>query len=82
MNSRIEELAYEAEDYADKMVDAGGEFHQHYTQKFAELIIKGCIEVVDKVYDDQTGMGAKLMRRATPYQEIINEIEEHFGVEE
>ena len=82
MNERIQTLAVQAEDYADSIVDQGGEFHPAYTQKLAELIVKECIDIVDKVYDDQTGMGAKMCRRATPYQEIINEIEEHFGVEE
>jgi len=53
-----------------------------FQRLFMMNIVKECIEVVDKVYDDQTGMGAKLMRRATPYQEIINELKEHFGVEE
>ena len=51
-------------------------------EKFAELIVRECVNIVDKVYDEQTGMAAKMCRRATPYQEIINELEEHFGVEE
>lgn len=38
MNERIQELADQAEDYADSIVDQGGEFHQAYTQKLAELI--------------------------------------------
>ena len=42
MNERIKELAYEAEDYADGIVDEGGEFHPAYTQKLAELIIREC----------------------------------------
>ena len=46
MNPRIQELAYEAEDYADSKVDEGGEFHIHYTQKFAELIIQECVPFV------------------------------------
>ena len=50
--------------------------------KFAELIVRECVNIVDKVYDEQTGMAAKMCRRATPYQEIINELEEQFGVEE
>ena len=50
-------------------------------QKFAESIVRECIEIVDKVYDEQTGKGGKLCSRDTPYQEIINEIEDHFGVE-
>ena len=38
MNERIYELAVEAENYADSIVDQGGEFHETYTKKFAELI--------------------------------------------
>ena len=40
MNERIQQLAYEAEEYADVIVDQGGEFHEAYTKKFAELIVK------------------------------------------
>ena len=39
MNERIQELAWEAEDYADSIVNQGGGFHQAYTRKFAELIV-------------------------------------------
>ena len=48
MNERILELAAEAEDYADSIVDQGGEFHPAYTQKFAELIVKECINIADR----------------------------------
>jgi hypothetical protein len=40
MNERIQELAYLAEEYADSIVDQGGEFHETYTKKLAELIVK------------------------------------------
>jgi hypothetical protein len=46
MNERIFELAYEAEDYADGIVDQGGEFHEAYTQKFAELIVRECVKSI------------------------------------
>lgn len=46
MNERIFELAYEAEDYADGIVDQGGEFHEAYTQKFAELIVGECVKSI------------------------------------
>lgn len=42
MNERIQALADEAEDYADSIVDQGGEFHSTYTQKLAELIVREC----------------------------------------
>ena len=45
MNERIKELAYQAEDYADSIVDQGGEFHQAYTQKLAELIVLECARI-------------------------------------
>ena len=69
MNARIQELAYDAEDYADGIVDQGGEFHQAYTQKLAELIVKECIQAVDNVggYNEEFHMNA---------------IKAHFGVEE
>ena len=42
MNERIQALAVEAENYADSIVDQGGEFHEEYTRKFAELIVREC----------------------------------------
>lgn len=80
MNEQIDEL----------MIQAGARFEFlhgvhyddfHYSE-FARYIIQDCIDMVDKIYHEQTGMGNKLGRRQTPYQEIINAIEEHFGVEE
>lgn len=67
MNERIQELAYEAEDYADSIVDQGGEFHPAYTKKFAELIVRQCIRLCDQV--DIVGA-----------DECIDNIKEHFGV--
>ena len=50
MNERIFELAAEAEDYADSIVDQGGEFHLTYTKKFAELIVRECIKEIEFQY--------------------------------
>jgi len=47
MNERIQTLASEAEDYADDIVDQGGEFHEAYTKKFAELIVRECASFID-----------------------------------
>jgi hypothetical protein len=49
MNERIRELATEAEDYADGIVDKGGEFHETYTKKFAELIVQDTLKVIAEV---------------------------------
>ena len=42
MNERIQELAYQAEEYADTMVDGGSEFHPVFVRKLAELIVREC----------------------------------------
>lgn len=66
MNERIQSLADEAEDYADSIVDQGGEFHPAYTKKFAELIVRECLSYAkDGDLDFMKFM-----------------IREHFGVEE
>lgn len=71
MNERIFELAAEAEDYADSIVDQGGEFHLAYTQKFAELIVKNCAKYVKNTncftYASQADLCAERMKQ-------------HFGV--
>lgn len=53
MNELIQELAYQAEEYADSIVDAGGEFHLAYTQKLAELIVR---EAATLAYDGPRGI--------------------------
>ena len=65
MNERIQQLAWAAEDYADSIVDQGGEFHQAYTRKLAELIVKECCQ---KLEND--GM-----------VEVAMEMKQHFGVD-
>ncbi len=69
MNERIRELADQAEDYADSIVDQGGEFHEAYTQKLAELILLQATDVVYDMLDDNTGA------------EVVVAVKEHFGVE-
>ena len=49
----IQELAYEAENYADKKVDKGGEFHYHYTLKLSELIVNKCVDICNQIYFDR-----------------------------
>lgn len=65
MNERIQDLAYDAEEYADTVVDGGSEFHLIFVKKFAELIIKECAQ---KLEND--GM-----------IEVAMEIKQHFGIE-
>jgi hypothetical protein len=74
MNERIRALAKEAEDYAEGIVTQletvrGGEFHEAYTKKFAELIIRECADIADGLLEDNTG------------SEVMFRIKEHFGVD-
>ncbi len=69
MNQRIQSLADQAEDYADGVVDQGGEFHPAYTQKLAELILLEATDIVYEMLDDNTGA------------EVVVVVKEHFGVE-
>jgi hypothetical protein len=81
MNGRIQILAGEAEDYADSIVDQGGEFHLAYTQKLAELIVAdmhrkviASILITDVVMEENG---------ETPTSEdYIRAINKDFGVEE
>ena len=70
MNDRIQELAYQAEEYADTMVDGGSEFHPVFVKKLAELILQECIDVVD--------VGGEFVSRP----KMVERLKEHFGVEE
>jgi hypothetical protein len=68
MNNRWSEIA---ENCWDEHLIDGWMFDQ---EKFAELIIKECIDICMKKYD--TGL---LMAPQSPW--IANQIKEHFGVE-
>ena len=73
MNERIQALADEAEDYADGIVDQGGEFHPVYTQKLAELLIRECVNTLEFHGFDE----------AIPYIKWMatNKLGHRFGVE-
>ena len=71
MNEQIQELAVQAEEYADTIVDQGGEFHPAYTQKFAELIVQECGVALNPMLRDMVSRG-----------QAYDLIKKHFGVEE
>jgi hypothetical protein len=83
MNERIKELASEAEDYADGIVDQGGEFHPAYTQKLAELIVKECGQWFNNrlVVEPDYGFEHRIERNRAVVG-VMKEYNEHFGVEE
>lgn len=70
MNERIQDLAYDAEEYADTMVDGGSEFHPIFVKKFAELIIRECAGVELYWLSEQDR------------KSVAEKIKSHFGVEE
>jgi hypothetical protein len=74
MNERIQELAWAAEDYAESIVDQGGGFHQAYTRKFAELIVRECAELAREWEDDY------VVEDTAPFHSDVK-IKKHFGVE-
>jgi hypothetical protein len=78
MNERIKELAEQAREYASTR-DMTGEYliafdQDKYSQKFAELIVKECLEVMRLVpYDTDREFGDEVI-----YQDSVKK---HFGVE-
>lgn len=74
MNERIQKLADEAEDYADGIMDEGGDFHPAYTQKLAELIVQECLDQI-------TGFKTEYHVQDHALAKIQSNIVKHFGVE-
>lgn len=74
MNEKIKQLAEQADAYAH--LTGEGMIYQktrdRYTEKFAELIVKECIEVVER-------QKCKMSYGPTF---VIEDIKQHFGVEE
>lgn len=68
MNERIQELAVEAEDYADSIVDQGGEFHPAYTQKLAELMI---VEFCDVVKSTANELNEHYFKQGASEEEVL-----------
>jgi len=84
MNERIKELAEQAEIYADAILDAGGDFHIPYTEKFAELIVRECIDIVKPTPDHEVWPQSYLggVDGLELLEDKVKKINRHFGVEE
>ena len=88
MNERIQQLAEQAKDYADyySMLSDSAE-QEIFTEKFAELIVKECINEIayigkaNEVFGDRTDKGG-LNHILWTTETAIEKIKEHFGVEE
>ena len=70
MNELIRKLNEQAQDWADAHAPYASEEHKYFVEKFAELIVQECIEVV------------KWTPSQFPNGECVKNIKEHFGVEE
>ena len=93
MNERIRQLALEAfqpinditsEGVADRRTFDQAWF-QHYNEKFAELIVKECIDKIETHRIPVGNSAAGEMACEWTYEalkEVRDEIKEHFGVEE
>jgi hypothetical protein len=80
MNERIRELAEQAERYADDNFRGEPTWSEAYESKFAELIVRECVDIVSKVpngYRDYRNQIEDAMRA-----DCLQAIQEHFGVEE
>lgn len=71
----IQELAYEAEDRADRLVDEGSEFHREYTILLSKMIVNECIDLLNKRF-----MG-DLNREDMEVKRCVEDIKKHFGVD-
>ena len=82
MNKRIKELANQADLYArsDNSSMIFENYQKRYTEKFFELIVQECVDIVSKVpngYRDYRNQIEDAMRA-----DCLQAIQEHFGVEE
>jgi hypothetical protein len=85
MNERIRELAEQAELYAvrDNSSMLLENWKKHYTEKFAELIVKECMTQIQQVREIKAGhAGPEYTQGFDDGMFVaISTIEEHFGVE-
>jgi hypothetical protein len=92
MNERIKELAEQAGEYVNEVYtppvrsktpgkiweDGHIDWHIQFNQKFAELIVRECIQVVDGMADPEEDSD----RYVWALHNASEKIREHFGVEE
>ena len=94
MNERIRELARQAGDYVNEVYtppvrsetsgkiweDGHIDWHTQFNQKFAELIIRECIGCCEQVISDPVPESVDTWLNGG--SQCIDEIKQHFGVEE
>ena len=76
MNERIQELALQANSHHDNFFDLNYKELDVFLEKFAELIVRECMEVARPFYMGTPADSVYYVEQA------VNRIAEHFGVEE
>ena len=90
MNERIKLLAEQADEYADNKIQMPGEYHPDWhdtrDEKFAELIVRECVAQIQPMWNQVKEVGAPpgydYDTFDLAYNDCMNAIKEHFGVEE
>ena len=77
MNERIRELAEQAEDWADNQNFYESDYRDYLMEKFAELIVRECADICDKIYFENYPDAEDYER-----SEEGDAIKQHFGVEQ
>jgi len=58
MNKRIQELMEQAQDWVDQRAPFASEEHEWFAEKFAELIVRECMDIcLSEDWEDQQGWG-------------------------
>ena len=76
MNQRIKELAEQAEKYADDNFKGEPTYSEAYDSKFAELIVRECIDICHKMAEESDSYTVH------DGDTCAEQIKQHFGVEE
>lgn len=74
MNTRIKELATQAQQYAEYVTPQGLEWLPAFKEKFAGLVVRECIRKIENE--------ASAYAEPVWAVELVNDIKEHFGVTE
>ena len=82
MNERIKELAEQAQQYAEWTTPQGLEWFDAFKEKFAELIVRECLDIALEVRGDPATDTHYVIGYDRACEKMIGGIKEHFGVEE
>jgi hypothetical protein len=84
MNKRIQELAEQAFNEYESVYKSDANIPKEFTEKFAELIIRDCINCAKEWYDARISDSARDYSRGYVHgcDEAIAEMKKRFGVKE